>query len=176
MKLEGTKTEQNLRIAFAGETQARSKYTYFAAAAKKDGYEEIAGLFTQTADNELAHAKLWFKALGALGDTANNLQSAAQGEHYEWSEMYAEFAKTAEEEGFLQLAGQMRGVAAIEKDHERHFQAALRNIKDSTVFAKDTVVSWQCRHCGHIHTGKTAPEVCPVCHHPKAFFQVVEGC
>ncbi len=172
MQLQGTQTGLNLRTAFAGETQARSKYTYFAAAAKKDGYNAISDLFTLTANNELAHAKLWFKALDGLNDTPANLQSAAQGEHYEWSEMYDGFAKTAEEEGFLHLAAQFRGVAAIEKHHERHFQEALRTLRDGSVFEKDTVVQWKCLNCGHIHSGKSAPQICPVCQHPQAYFEV----
>ncbi|WP_409966836.1 rubrerythrin family protein [Bengtsoniella intestinalis] len=172
MELQGSQTELNLRTAFAGETQARSKYTYFAAAAKKDGYNAISDLFTLTANNELAHAKLWFKALGALNDTPANLQSAINGEHYEWAEMYADFAKTAEEEGFLHLAAQFRGVATIEKQHEQHYQKALESIKNHTVFEKDSVVHWKCLHCGHIHSGKSAPLVCPVCQHPQAYFEV----
>lgn len=176
MELKGTKTEQNLRTAFSGESEARNKYTFFAAAAKKEGYEEIAALFTETAGNEQAHAKLWFKALGGLGDTAHNLQSGVEGEHFEWSTMYKDFAQTAEEEGFLQLAAQFRGVGAIEKLHERHFQETLRQVQQSTVFQKDMAVTWQCRHCGHVQNGKEAPKVCPVCHHPQSFFQVICTC
>ena len=168
----GTKTEKNLREAFAGESQARNKYTYFASVAKKAGYEQIAALFLQTAQNEMEHAKLWFKALGELGDTAENLLHAAEGENYEWTDMYDTFAKEAEEEGFHELAAQFRGVAAIEKSHEERYRALLRNVESKTVFEKSGVTMWECRNCGHLVIGTAAPEICPVCKHPQAFFEV----
>ena len=168
----GTKTEQNLREAFAGESQARNKYTYFASAAKKAGYEQIAELFLKTAENEKEHAKLWFKALGGLGDTAENLISAAEGENYEWTDMYDRMAKEADEEGFHDLAAQFRGVAAIEKSHEERYRALLNNVETKTVFEKSGVQIWECRNCGHIIVGTAAPEVCPVCKHPKAYFEI----
>jgi len=168
----GTKTEQNLWAAFAGESQARNKYTYFASVAKKAGYEQIAALFQQTADNEKEHAKLWFKALGELGDTAENLLHAAEGENYEWTDMYATFAKEAEEEGFHELAEQFRGVAAIEKTHEERYRALLNNVENGTVFKKEEATMWECRNCGHLVTAEEAPEVCPVCKHPQSFFEV----
>ena len=168
----GTKTEKNLLEAFAGESMARNKYTYFASAAKKAGYEQIAALFLATADNEKEHAKLWFKALGELGDTAENLAHAAEGENYEWTDMYDRMAKEAEEEGFTELAAQFRGVAAIEKTHEERYRALLRNVEMKEVFEKSGVAVWECRNCGHIHIGETAPEVCPVCAHAKAHFEV----
>ena len=168
----GTKTEQNLWEAFAGESQARNKYTYFASVAKKAGYEQIAALFLQTAENEKEHAKLWFKALGELGNTAENLVEAAQGEHYEWTDMYDRMAKEAEEEGFHELAARFRGVAAVEKSHEERYRALLKNIETKTVFEKAGIVMWECRNCGHLVTGTKAPEVCPVCNHPQAFFEV----
>ena len=168
----GTKTEQNLWEAFAGESQARNKYTYFASVAKKAGYEQIAALFLQTAENEKEHAKLWFKALGELGSTPENLVEAAQGEHYEWTDMYDRMAKEAEEEGFPELAARFRGVAAIEKSHEERYRALLHNIETKAVFEKAGIVMWECRNCGHLVTGTTAPEVCPVCAHPQAFFEV----
>ena len=168
----GTKTEKNLLEAFAGESMARNKYTYFASAAKKAGYEQIAALFLQTAENEKEHAKLWFKALGELGNTAENLIEAAQGEHYEWTDMYDRMAKEAEEEGFTKLAAQFRGVAAIEKSHEERYRALLHNVETAAVFEKAGVVMWECRNCGHLVTGTKAPEVCPVCAHPQAFFEV----
>ena len=168
----GTKTEKNLWEAFAGESQARNKYTYFASVAKKNGYEQIAALFLQTAENEKEHAKLWFKALGELGNTAENLIEAAQGEHYEWTDMYDRMAKEAEEEGFTKLAAQFRGVAAIEKSHEERYRALLHNVETAAVFEKAGVVMWECRNCGHLVTGPKAPEVCPVCAHPQAFFEV----
>ncbi len=171
-KYAGTKTEQNLRDAFAGESQARNKYTYFASAAKKAGYEQIAALFLATADNEKEHAKLWFKALGGIGDTAENLLSAAEGENYEWTDMYDKFAKEADEEGFHDLAEQFRGVAAIEKMHEERYRALLRNVETLQVFEKAGVVMWECRNCGHVVIATAAPEVCPVCKHPKAYFEV----
>ena len=171
-KYAGTKTEKNLWDAFAGESMARNKYTYFASVAKKNGYEQIAALFLQTAENEKEHAKLWFKALGELGNTAENLIEAAQGEHYEWTDMYDRMAKEAEEEGFTKLAAQFRGVAAIEKSHEERYRALLNNVETKAVFEKAGVVMWECRNCGHLVTGTKAPEVCPVCAHPQAFFEV----
>ena len=172
MNLKGTKTEQNLMAAFAGESQARNKYTYFASVAKKEGYEQIAEIFLKTADNEKEHAKLWFKALGELGDTAKNLAAAAEGENYEWTEMYESFAKDAEEEGFTALAAQFRKVAAIEKTHEERYRALLNNVEMNKVFEKAEEAIWECRNCGHLVMGKKAPEVCPVCAHPKSFFEI----
>ena len=172
MDLKGTKTEQNLMTAFAGESQARNKYTYFASVAKKEGYEQIAAIFQQTADNEKEHAKLWFKALGGLGTTAANLLAAAEGENYEWTDMYDTFAKEAEEEGFKALAFQFRAVAAIEKAHEERYRALLSNVEMQKVFEKAGVTVWECRNCGHMVVGTAAPEVCPVCKHPKAYFEV----
>ena len=168
----GTKTEKNLWEAFAGESQARNKYTYFASAAKKAGYEQIAALFLATAENEKEHAKLWFKALGELGDTAENLLHAAEGENYEWTDMYDKFAKEADEEGFHELAEQFRGVAAIEKAHEERYRALLNNVETKTVFEKSGVQIWECRNCGHIVVGTKAPELCPVCKHPQAYFEI----
>jgi len=168
----GTKTEKNLWEAFAGESQARNKYTYFASVAKKAGYEQIAALFLQTADNEKEHAKLWFKALGELGDTAENLLHAAEGENAEWTDMYERMAREAEEEGFSALAAQFRGVAAIEKMHEERYRALLKNVETMEVFRKSGVVMWECRNCGHVVVGTSAPEVCPVCNHPQAYFEV----
>ena len=172
MELKGSKTEQNLRAAFSGESEARNKYTYFASAAKKAGYEQIADFFLKTAENEKEHAKLWFKALNGIGNTEQNLQAAADGENWEWTDMYAKFAQEAEEEGFYELAKQFRGVAAIEKSHEERYLALLNNLKSGTVFAKDTEQVWECRNCGHMHTGATAPQVCPVCNHPQAYFEL----
>ncbi|HHZ17108.1 MAG TPA: rubrerythrin family protein [Peptococcaceae bacterium] len=172
MKFKGTKTEKNLWEAFAGESQARNKYTYFASAAKKEGYEQIAAIFEATANNEKEHAKLWFKALEELGGTAQNLLHAAEGENYEWTDMYARFAKEAEEEGFIDLAEQFRKVAEIEKAHEARFRKLLRNVETKTVFEKTEDTVWECRNCGHIVIGKKAPEVCPVCNHPQSFFEV----
>jgi len=172
MDYKGTKTEQNLLTAFAGESEARNKYTYFASVAKKEGYEQIAAIFQQTADNEKEHAKMWFKELGLLGDTAENLLSAAEGENYEWTDMYATFAKEAEEEGFTALAAKFRMVAAIEKTHEDRYRALLNNVETKTVFEKSTVTVWECRNCGHICVGTKAPEMCPVCAHPQAHFEV----
>ena len=172
-KYEGTQTEKNLETAFAGESQARNKYTYFASVAKKEGYEQIAALFQKTADNEKEHAKLWFKELGGLGDTAANLEAAADGENYEWTDMYATFAKEAREEGFDHIAKLFEGVAAIEKRHEERYRKLLKNIEDKVVFSRDGDCIWQCLNCGHIHIGKEAPEVCPVCAHPKAYFALV---
>jgi len=168
----GTKTEQNLREAFAGESQARNKYTYFASVAKKNGYEQIAALFLATAENEKEHAKLWFKALGELGTTPENLLAAAEGENAEWTDMYERMAREAEEEGFTALAAQFRGVAAIEKSHEERYRALLNNIETKQVFEKSGVTVWECRNCGHIVVGVSAPEVCPVCKHPQAYFEV----
>ena len=171
-KYAGTKTEKNLWEAFAGESQARNKYTYFAGVAKKAGYEQIAALFLQTAENEKEHAKLWFKALGELGDTAENLLHAAEGENFEWTDMYDRMAKEAEEEGFTELAAQFRGVAAIEKAHEERYRKLLQNVETKEVFEKSGVTVWECRNCGHIVVGTKAPEVCPVCNHPQAYFEV----
>ena len=171
-KYAGTKTEKNLREAFAGESQARNKYTYFASVAKKAGYEQIAALFLKTADNEKEHAKLWFKALGELGDTTENLLHAAEGENYEWTDMYDRMARDAEEEGFHDLAAQFRGVAAVEKAHEERYRALLNNVETMSVFEKAGVVMWECRNCGHLVMGTKAPEICPVCAHPQAHFEV----
>ena len=171
-KYQGTKTEKNLQAAFAGESQARNKYTYFASVAKKEGYEQIAELFLKTADNEKEHAKLWFKELGELGDTAKNLLAAAEGENYEWTDMYETFAKEAEEEGFKEIAYKFRMVAKIEKHHEERYRALLKNVETQEVFARSTVKVWECRNCGHIVVGEKAPEICPVCAHPKSFFEI----
>ena len=173
-KFEGSKTEKNLWEAFAGESMARNKYTYFASVAKKAGYEQIAALFLKTADNEKEHAKLWFKALGELGDTPTNLIHAAEGENYEWTDMYDKMAKEAEEEGFTDLAEQFRGVAAIEKAHEERYRKLLANVETMEVFKKSGVVIWECRNCGHIVVGLEAPVVCPVCKHPRAYFEIKE--
>ncbi len=172
MELKGSKTEKNLMTAFAGESQARNKYTYFASVAKKEGYEQIAAIFQKTADNEKEHAKLWFKELGELGDTAANLAAAAAGENYEWTDMYATFAKEAEEEGFTALAYKFRAVAAIEKSHEERYRALLNNVEMQKVFEKSEITMWECRNCGHLVMGKKAPGVCPVCVHPQSFFEV----
>ena len=171
-KYAGTKTEKNLQEAFAGESQARNKYTYFASVAKKEGYEQMAALFLKTADNEKEHAKMWFKELAELGDTKANLAAAADGENYEWTDMYDGFAKTAEEEGFPELAAKFRAVAAIEKHHEERYRALLKNIETAQVFEKSEVKVWECRNCGHIVVGTKAPEVCPVCAHPQSYFEV----
>ena len=171
-KYSGTKTEQNLRAAFSGESEARNKYTFFASKAKKEGYEQIAALFLKTADNEKEHAKLWFKELNGIGDTAENLLNAAEGENYEWTDMYDTFAKEAEEEGFTELACKFRGVAAIEKAHEERYRALLHNVETAEVFAKSEVKVWECRNCGHLVIGKKAPAVCPVCAHPQSYFEV----
>ena len=171
-KYAGTQTEKNLEAAFAGESQARNQYTYFASKAKKEGFEQIAALFLETADNEKEHAKLWFKELGGIGDTAANLADAAAGENYEWTDMYDGFAKTAEAEGFLELAEKFRGVAAIEKRHEERYRALLKNVETAEVFARSEIKVWECRNCGHIVVGKEAPEICPVCAHPKAYFEL----
>ncbi len=172
MDLKGTKTEQNLRTAFSGESQARNKYTYFASVAKKEGFEQISAIFLDTANNEKEHAKMWFKELGALGDTAANLKSAAEGENYEWTDMYATFAKEADEEGFTQLAEKFRKVAAIEKTHEERYLRLLNNVEMQKVFEKAEETMWECRNCGHLVIGKKAPVVCPVCVHPQAYFEV----
>lgn len=172
MELKGSRTEANLNAAFAGESMARNKYTYFAGVAKKEGYEQISAIFEETADNEKEHAKMWFKLLGHLGKTAENLQAAADGEHYEWTVMYADFAKQAKEEGFDNIAKLFELVANIEKTHEERYLALLENLKTNMVFAKENEQVWRCRNCGHIHTGTTAPEVCPFCNHPKAYFEV----
>ena len=172
-ELKGTKTEANLQTAFAGESQARNKYTYYASKAKKDGYEQIAALFLETANNEKEHAKIWFKLLhGGIPDTAANLLDAAEGENYEWTDMYANFAKEAREEGFDEIADLFDGVAQIEKEHEDRYRKLLANVKDGLVFSKDGDTIWQCANCGHIVVGRKAPEVCPVCAHPQAYFQV----
>ena len=171
-KYAGTKTEKNLEAAFAGESQARNKYTYFASVAKKEGYEQIAALFLKTADNEKEHAKLWFKELNGIGDTAANLEHAAEGENYEWTDMYETFAKEAEEEGFTALANQFRMVAQIEKAHEARYLALLDNVQMQKVFEKSEEVMWKCRNCGHLVIGKKAPGVCPVCAHPQSFFEI----
>ena len=170
--LKGTQTEKNLQTAFAGESQARNKYTYFASVAKKEGYEQISALFLETAENEKEHAKMWFKHLGGIGDTAENLKAAADGENFEWTDMYAEFAKTAREEGFDLIAKQFEGVAAIEKHHEERYRKLLKNLEDKVVFSSEGDAIWQCRNCGHIVIGKEAPKVCPVCAHPQAYFQI----
>ena len=173
MNLEGTKTLENLKIAFAGESQARNKYTYYASKAKKDGYEQIAAIFEESANNEKEHAKMWFKLIsgGSIKDTTDNVADAIAGENYEWTEMYEEFAKVAEEEGFSAIAKQFRGVAAIEKHHEERFKKLLNNINDKLVFTNDGDTIWICRNCGHIHIGKEAPLVCPVCAHPQSYFE-----
>ena len=171
-KYAGTQTEKNLEAAFAGESQARNKYTYFASVAKKEGYEQISALFLKTAENEKEHAKLWFKELNGIGDTAQNLAAAADGENYEWTDMYEEFAKTAEAEGFPALTVKFRGVAAIEKQHEERYRALLKNVETAAVFEKSEVKVWECRNCGHIVVGTKAPEICPTCAHPQSYFEV----
>jgi len=171
-KYAGTQSEKNLMTAFAGESEARNKYTFFASVAKKQGFEQIAALFLKTADNEKEHAKLWFKELNGIGDTADNLKAAAAGENYEWTDMYDSFAKTAEEEGFPELAVKFRMVAEIEKHHEERYRALLHNVEAQEVFKKSEVKVWECRNCGHIVVGEKAPEVCPVCAHPQAYFEV----
>ena len=173
-KYAGTQTEKNLLAAFAGESEARNKYTFFASKARKEGYEQIAALFLKTAENEKEHAKLWFKELEGIGDTAENLQAAAEGENYEWTDMYEDFAKTAEAEGFTELAHRFRLVAAIEKHHEERYRALLHNVEMAEVFAKSEVKVWECRNCGHIVIGTSAPEVCPTCYHPLSYFEVRE--
>ena len=172
MELKGTKTEKNLATAFAGESQARNKYTYFASVAKKEGYEQIAAIFEETANNEKEHAKLWFKELGGLGTTAENLKAAAAGENYEWTEMYDQFAREAEEEGFTALAARFRAVAAIEKAHEERYLKLLDNVEMQKVFEKAGEAMWECRNCGHLVIGKKAPQVCPVCAHPQSYFEL----
>ena len=171
-KYTGTQTEKNLEAAFAGESQARNKYTYFASVAKKEGYEQIAALFLKTAENEKEHAKLWFKELAGIGSTAENLVSAAEGENYEWTDMYEGFAKTADEEGFHALAQKFRLIAAVEKHHEERYRALLHNIETAEVFSKSEVKVWECRNCGHIVVGTKAPEVCPACNHPQSYFEI----
>ena len=174
MELKGSKTEQNLMTAFAGESQARNKYTYFASKAKKDGYEQIAAIFEETANQEKEHAKMWFKELngGEVPGTEDNLLAAAEGENYEWTDMDAEFARVADEEGFTQIANKFRGVAEIEKMHEERYRKLLKNVQDGLVFSRDGDMIWQCRNCGHIVVGKKAPLVCPVCNHPQSYFEI----
>ena len=171
-KYAGTQTEKNLEAAFAGESQARNKYTYFASKAKKEGFEQISALFLKTADNEKKHAKMWFKELEGIGTTAENLAAAAAGENFEWTDMYEGFAKTAEEEGFKELADKFRMVAAIEKHHEERYRALLKNVESQEVFKKSSVKVWECRNCGHIVIGEKAPAICPVCAHPQAYFEI----
>ena len=171
-KYKGTQTEKNLEAAFAGESQARNKYTYFASVAKKEGYEQISALLSKTADNEKEHAKMWLKELQGIGSTADNLAAAAGGENYEWTDMYEEFAKTAEKEGFKELAAKFRAVGEIEKHHEERYRALLKNVETASVFEKSEVKVWECRNCGHIVVGTAAPVVCPVCNHPQAYFEV----
>lgn len=172
MELKGSETEKNLRIAFAGESEARNKYTYFASVAKKEGYEQIANYFLETAENEKEHAKIHFKYLEGIGNTEQNLMSAANGEHYEWAEMYKEFAIKADEEGFTEIAQKFRGIAAVEKAHEERYKKLLQNLQDKKVFNRTTDVVWVCRNCGHVHIGADAPSVCPVCSHPQAYFEI----
>ena len=172
MELKGSKTEKNLMAAFAGESQARNKYTYFASVAKKEGYEQISAIFLATAENEKEHAKMWFKELGGLGDTAKNLAAAADGENYEWTDMYETFAQQAQEEGFTALAAKFRAVGKIEKSHEERYRALLNNIEMQKVFEKSEETMWECRNCGHLVMGKKAPQVCPVCAHPQSYFEV----
>ena len=172
-KYSGTQTEKNLMEAFSGESQARNKYTYFASVAKKQGFEQIAALFLKTADNEKEHAKMWFKELEGIGDTAENLKAAAEGENYEWTDMYEGFAKTSEEEGFVELAARFRLVAAVEKNHVERYRALLKNVETLSVFEKSDVKVWECRNCGHIIVGTKAPEVCPTCNHPQSYFEVL---
>ncbi len=172
MDLKGSKTEKNLMAAFAGESQARNKYTYFASVAKKEGFEQISAIFLDTANNEKEHAKMWFKELGGLGNTAANLKAAAEGENYEWTDMYATFAKDAEEEGFTELAAKFRLVAQIEKTHEERYRKLLNNVEMQQVFEKAEETMWECRNCGHLVVGKKAPQICPVCAHPQSFFEV----
>ena len=172
MELKGSKTEKNLQTAFAGESQARNKYTYFASVARKDGYEQIAAIFEETANNEKEHAKMWFKELGELKDTASNLKAAAEGENYEWTDMYETFAREAEEEGFKAIAFKFREVGKIEKAHEERYRALLNNVEMKAVFEKSEETMWECRNCGHLVIGKKAPQVCPVCNHPQSYFEV----
>ncbi len=173
MELKGTQTEKNLQTAFAGESMARNKYTYYASKAKKEGFEQIANLFLETANNEKEHAKMWFKLLHEIGSTADNLKDAAAGENYEWTEMYAEFAKTAKAEGFDKIAYLFESVAKIEREHEKRYLALMKNVNEGLVFSRDGDTVWQCINCGHLHVGKKAPVVCPVCDHPQAYFQQV---
>ncbi len=173
MELKGSKTEKNLQTAFAGESQARNKYTYFASKAKKEGYEQISAIFTETAANEKEHAELWFKYLGGIGTTAENLKAAAAGENEEWTDMYVRFANEAKEEGFDDIAARFAGVGAIEKEHEKRYLALLKDLEEGKVFKKDGVVIWKCRNCGHIHVGTEAPSICPVCAHPQSYFEVI---
>ena len=172
MELKGSKTEQNLMAAFAGESQARNKYTYFASVARKEGYEQIAAIFEETANNEKEHAKMWFKELGGIGTTAENLKAAAEGENYEWTDMYKEFAEVAEKEGFKAIAFKFRAVGEIEKAHEKRYLALLNNVEMQKVFEKSEQTMWECRNCGHLVIGKKAPAVCPVCQHPQSYFEV----
>lgn len=173
MNIKGSKTEANLIAAFSGESEARNKYTYFASKAKKEGYEQIAAIFLETAENEKEHAKMWFKLLNdGIGSTAENLVAAASGENYEWTEMYSNFAKEADEEGFTEIARLFRGVQAVEQEHEKRYLKLLENLKTDKVFIKEDIVIWKCRNCGHVHIGKEAPELCPVCAHPKAYFEL----
>ena len=172
MNLKNTKTEKNLMEAFAGESQARNKYTYFASVAKKEGYEQIASLFLETAENEKEHAKMWFKELKGIGNTAENLKAAAEGENYEWTDMYEKFAQEAEEEGFDEIASKFRLVAAVEKAHEKRYRDLLNNVESKKVFEKEATTVWTCRNCGHVHSGKTAPQLCPTCAHPQSYFEV----
>ena len=174
MELKGSKTEQNLMAAFAGESQARNKYTYYASKAKKEGYEQIAAIFEETAGNEKEHAKIWFKLLhgGNVPSTIENLEDAAAGENYEWTDMYAKFAKEADEEGFTEIAATFRGIAEVEKHHEERYRKLLSNLENGEVFKKGSIVIWKCRNCGHIHVGLEAPTICPVCRHPQSFFEV----
>ena len=172
MELKGSKTERNLMEAFAGESQARNKYSYFASKAKKEGFEQIAAIFNQTAENEKEHAKMWFKLLGGIGSTAENLLAAAEGENYEWTDMYDTFAKEAQEEGFVEIAAKFRAVAKIERSHEERYRALLSNVEMQKVFEKSEEIMWECRNCGHLVMGKKAPEVCPVCEHPQSYFEV----
>lgn len=171
-KYSGTRTEKNLQTAFAGESQARNKYTYFASVAKKEGYEQISEIFLKTAENEKEHAKMWFKELNGIGSTLDNLKAAAEGENFEWTDMYDNFAKVAEEEGFKELAYKFRAVGAIEKTHEERYRALINNVETKTVFEKSSVSIWECRNCGHIVVGTKAPDVCPVCAHPQSYFEV----
>ena len=172
MELKGSKTEANLKAAFSGESEARNKYTYYASVAKKEGYEQIAAIFLETAENEKEHAKIHYKYLSGIGDTKANLADAVAGENYEWTDMYAKFAKEAEEEGFMDIANRFRQIGEVEKHHEERFRKLLKNIEDGEVFKKGSIVIWKCRNCGHIHVGLEAPEVCPVCAHPKSYFEI----
>ncbi len=172
-KYAGTQTEKNLRAAFSGESEARNKYTYFASVAKKEGYEQISALFLKTAENEKEHAKMWFKELNGISNTTDNLKAAAEGENYEWTDMYEGFAITAEQEGFTELARKFRLVAAVEKHHEERYRKLLKNIEDAEVFAKSEVKVWECRNCGHLHVGNSAPELCPTCAHPQSYFELL---